>query len=400
MSRSILLLLMIAVVSLQACKGRGDTTPLPVADTLAQPCDTIPRISVTFIMGRDNSAYNPYYSLANQYYRLNPDERTEVVVDSLTALSQVLDWLRLHPADNGLPYGLVNIVSHGNEFVDLQMTVTPDGQRTSVESLRQAMADSLLLPPDCTIVDRHTLIYLHGCAVGQNQPLLDQLAIAFGGRAVVKASRLFEYYAYLSPNHNPQSIRHYFARTWYAFYHPDSAYSEAALVRQLRRRYPADTTHWGEGLRRRLQDNPSQLYHFSFTVPCLWDEVFPSSAQFPAVGSRQQQRRWVEESPQFRALLDSTHIPQRYFQTKFYRQTLLLDDDSLAYGLRVRARAGVICLIQPIVAPDSAGQHYLPFTPSPTDTAIFAFAHPVPMPAANPYVAFLGLAGSPIPLFL
>ena len=400
MSRSILILLMIAVVSLQACKGRGDTTPLPVADTLAQPCDTIPRISVTFIMGRDNSAYNPYYSLANQYYRLNPDERTEVVVDSLTALSQVLDWLRLHPADNGLPYGLVNLVTHGNEFIDLQMTVTPDGQRTSVESLRQAMADSLLLPPDCTIVDRHTLIYLHGCAVGQNQPLLDQLAIAFGGRAVVKASRLFEYYAYLSPNHNPQSIRHYFARTWYAFYHPDSAYSEAALVRQLRRRYPADTTHWGEGLRRRLQDNPSQLYHFSFTVPCLWDEVFPSSAQFPAVGSRQQQRRWVEESPQFRALLDSTHIPQRYFQTKFYRQTLLLDDDSLAYGLRVRARAGVICLIQPIVAPDSAGQHYLPFTPSPTDTAIFAFAHPVPMPAANPYVAFLGLAGSPIPLFL
>ena len=111
MSRSILLLLMIAVVSLQACKGRGDTSPLPVADTLAHPCDTIPRISVTFIMGRDNSAYNPYYSLANQYYRLNPDERTEVVVDSLTALSQVLDWLRLHPADNGLPYGLVKSLS-------------------------------------------------------------------------------------------------------------------------------------------------------------------------------------------------------------------------------------------------------------------------------------------------
>ena len=243
MSRSILLLLMIAVVSLQACKGRGDTSPLPVADTLAHPCDTIPRISVTFIMGRDNSAYNPYYSLANQYYRLNPDERTEVVVDSLTALSQVLDWLRLHPADNGLPYGLVNIVSHGNEFVDLQMTVTPDGSRTSAESLCQAMADSLLLPLDSTIVDCHTLIYLHGCAVGQNQSLLDGLARAFGNSATVKASKHFEYYAYLSANRNPQSIRHYFARTWYAFYHPDSDYNEAALVQQLRRRYPADTTH-------------------------------------------------------------------------------------------------------------------------------------------------------------
>ena len=241
MSRSILILLMIAVVSLQACKGRGDTAPLPVADTLAQPCDTIPRISVTFIMGRDNSAYNPYYSLANQYYRLNPDERTEVVVDSLTALSQVLDWLRLHPADNGLPYGLVNLVTHGNEFIDLQMTVTPGGSRTSVESLCQAMADSLLLPPDSTVIDRHTLIYLHGCAVGQNQSLLDGLAQAFGSSTAVKASKHFEYYAYLSANRNPQSIRHYFARTWYAFYHPDSDYNEAALVQQLRRRYPADT---------------------------------------------------------------------------------------------------------------------------------------------------------------
>ena len=395
-----LILLLLVVVSLQACKGRGDTAPLPVADTLAQLCDTIPRISVTFIMGRDNSAYNQYYTLAGLYYRLNPDERTEVVVDSLTALSQVLHWLTTHPAEDGQPYGVVNLVSHGNEFVDLQMTVIPDGPRTSAQSLRQALADTLLTPPDSTVIDRHTLVYLHGCAVGQNQPLLDQLAIAFGGRAVVKASRLFEYYAYLSPNHNPQSIRHYFARTWYAFYHPDSAYSEAALVRQLRRCYPADTTHWREGLRRRLQDNPSQLYHFSFTVPCLWDEVFPSLAQFPAVGSRQQQRRWVEENPQFRALLDSTHIPQRYFQTKFYRQALLLDNDSLAYNLRVRARAGVICLIQPLVAPDSAGQRYRPFTPSPNDTAIFAFAHLVPMSAAKSYVAFPGLAGSPIPPFL
>ena len=400
MSRSILLLLMIAVVSLQACKGRGDTSPLPVADTLAHPCDTIPRISVTFIMGRDNSAYNPYYSLANQYYRLNPDERTEVVVDSLTALSQVLDWLRLHPADNGLPYGLVNIVSHGNEFVDLQMTVTPDGSRTSAESLCQAMADSLLLPLDSTIVDCHTLIYLHGCAVGQNQSLLDGLARAFGNSATVKASKHFEYYAYLSANRNPQSIRHYFARTWYAFYHPDSDYNEAALVQQLRRRYPADTTHWREGLRRRLQDNPSQLYHYSFIVPCLWDEVFPSLAQFPAVNSLQQRHRWVADNAAFRALLDQTHIPLPYFQIKFYRQTLILDKDSLAYGLRVRARAGVICLIQPLTVPNSMGSPFAPFRPSLTDTAFFAFSRPRYLPLPPSLRTLKGLPGSPLPPFL
>ena len=392
--------MLIAVASLFACKGRGDAPALPIADTVADTAVALPRTSVTFIMGRDLSAYNPYYSLANQYYRLNPDDRTEFVVDSLTALSQVFGWLSDNPSPDGRPYGIVNIVSHGNEFVDLQMTVTPGGPRTSVQSLRQALVDSLLSPPDCHAVDHLTRIYLHGCAVGQNQPLLDLLAEAFGGRAVVQASKLFEYYAYLSLNRNPQSIRHYFARTWYAFYHPDSAYNETALVRQLRNRYPSDTTHWREGLRRRLQDNPSQLYHYSFTVPCLWDEVFTSLAQFPAVNSLQQRRRWVADNAAFRALLDQTHIPLPYFQIKFYRQTLILDNDSLAYGLRVRARAGVICLIQPLTAPDSMGSPFAPFRPSFTDTAFFAFSRPRYLPLPPSLRTLKGLPGSPVPPFL
>ncbi|MBO7576802.1 MAG: hypothetical protein J6T03_04970, partial [Bacteroidales bacterium] len=145
--------MLIAVASLFACKGRGDAPALPIADTVADTAVALPRTSVTFIMGRDLSAYNPYYSLANQYYRLNPDDRTEFVVDSLTSLSQVFGWLSDNPSPDGRPYGLVNIVSHGNEFVDLQMTVTPGGPRTSVQSLRQALSDSLLSPPDCHAVD-------------------------------------------------------------------------------------------------------------------------------------------------------------------------------------------------------------------------------------------------------
>ena len=395
-----LIILLFVVASLFACKGREDAPALPVVDTVADTAVSRPRSSVTFIMGRDNSSHNPYYSLANQYYRLNPDERTAIVVDSLTSLSQVLQWLRLHPADNGLPYGLVNLVSHGNEFIDLQMTVTPNGLRTSAESLCQAMADSLLLPPDSTIVDGNTLIFLHGCAVGQNQSLLDALAQAFGNRATVQASKLFEYYAYLSSNHNPQSIRHYFARTWYAFYHPDSNYNEASLLQQLRHSYPADTTHWREGLRRPLQDNPSQLYHYSFIVPCLWDEVYASPADMPLVNTRTRRCQWVADKADFRSLLARTQIPQDYFQVKFYRRTYILSDDSLAFGLHVKARAGVICLIQPLVVEDTAGNPYTPFTPLINDTAVFAFsqnAH-ILLPSSLQY--HLGLPGSPVPPFL
>ena len=363
-------------MSLLSCKDRGDIVPVQVAEVGDKvPCDTVRRSSITFIMGKDNSSYNPYYTLAGYYYRPSREDRTEVVVDSLTALSQVLDYLRSHPAENGLPYGLINLVSHGNEFVDLQMKVTPKGRRTSAEALFDAMLDGTLVPPDNGIVDSQTVVWLHGCAVGNNQLLLNVLARAFGDEngVKVKASKLFEYYAYLSQNRNPQSVRHYFARTWYAYYHPDSVMDEKAMVRQLRQRYSDDTTHWLEGLRRRFQTNPSELYHYSFEVPCTYEEVFGVGEPPVSVYGERQRRQWLEEHPEFVGLMEKTHIPQQYFQMKFYRCTYFHGDD-LVYGLKVKARAGVICLIQPLTETDTAGNPYMPYRPDESDSAIFAYS--------------------------
>ena len=384
-----------------ACTGSGTQVPLPieapVKSTPPPPSTTRRSPSVTFIMGSDDWTYNQYYTMANYYYRLDSADRTDVVVDGLTSLSQVFDWLRSHPVTHTvtppppidpslpqplshlsplhvpLPYRLVNIVSHGNEFIDLQATVTPNGPRISAASLHEAA----LIPPGSSVVDSNTLVYLHGCAVGQNQLLLDALAEAFGGGATVKASKLFEYYAYLSPNHNPQSISHYYARTWYAYYHPDSTIDERSLVRQLSKRYPADTVDWRAGLRRRFQNYPSELYHYSFVVPVRYTEYYDSPEDKPSVSSPKKRQQWIDNHPDFQSLLDSTHIPRQYFQVKFYRMTAVTDDDHIVTGLQARARAGVICLIQPLTASDlSEGEssHNTPFVPLPDDTAIFAFS--------------------------
>ena len=374
MNRRVLIVLL-AIVSLHSCKDRGDTAVVvtPVDTVQETLVDTVPRTSITFIMGTDNYSYNQYYTMADHYYRINPDDRTEVVVGDITSLKQVLDYLRDNPPANERPYGLINLVSHGNEFIDLQATVTPRGARISPQSIAKALADSILAVPDTTLVDSRTQVYLHGCAVGHNQALLDGLADAFGGRAVVKASKLFEYYAYLSPNKNPQSIRHYFARTWYAFYHPDSVFHENRLVRQLRRSYPHDTTRWREGLRRRIQENPSQLYHYSFVVSCSYSEIYGSLSNVPNVNSRSGREQWIAEHKEYGALLDSMRIPRKYFQNKFYMQ-VFEDGDSILYGLRVKSRAGVVCLIQPLVAAPTPECKYNPYVPDHGDTAIFAFS--------------------------
>ena len=360
------------------CCNHPDTNDID--DTLADSSisDTTevvtrPTNTITFILGDDKTAFNQYYDMAGHYYRLSSEENTDVVVDHLTSLKQVLDYLSKHPPADSLPYGLINLVSHGNEFIDLQMTVTPRGKRASGESIRKALARKQLTPPDSTIVDSNTIIFLHGCAVGNNLPLLDALSEAFGGRGRVVASRLFEYYAYLSRNKNPQSIRHYYARTWYAFYHPDSAFDEEEMVRQLSESYPDDSIDWREGLRRRFQDNPSQIYHYSFTVPCSYEETYSSAAEMPSVATRQKRQQWVDSHHDFQKLLASTHVPRSYFQIKFYRLTNLLDDNTIIYGLKVKARAGVICLIKPLTVADTLSP-YSPYRTSYKDTTIFAFS--------------------------
>ena len=387
MRHGLLLCAVLCAVSLLSCNGRDDTVPAQVSevcDTL--PCDTVRRTAITFIMGEDNSLYNQYYTLAGYYYRLNPEERTEVVVEGLTSLSQLLDYLSKHPTENGLPYGLVNIVSHGNEFVDLQMKVVPGGRRTSAEALFDAMLDGTLVPPESGVVDSQTVVFLHGCAVGNNQVLLNVLARTFGDEngVRVKASKLFEYYAYLSQNKNPISVRHYYARTWYAFYHPDSVMDEQAMVRQLRQRYPNDTTHWLEGLRRRFQNNPSELYHSSFEVPCTYEEVYGVGERLPAVNGPQQRRQWLKEHPEFAELMAVTHIPQQYFQLKFYRRTYLTEDEELLYGLVAKARAGVVCFIQPLTTTDTLGTPFVPYCPEDSDSSIFAYSTLRPTRVAGP----------------
>lgn len=369
-------------VFLQAChKQRKAALPVVQAEILAEiqmlASDTIPRTSITFILGEDHSPYNQYYTLANHYYRLNPDDKTEIVIDSLVSIKEVCEYLKTHPGKNDRPYGLINLVSHGNEFLDLRALVYPRGPRASVSALLKAVQDSVILPLDTLVLDEKSLIYLHGCAVGNNQELLNSLALAFGSKhngVRVKASKLFEYYSYLSKNKNPQSIRHYFARTWYAFYHPDSIPTSQGFVDRLTKRYPNDSVNWMEGVQRRFQSNPSEIYHFSFIVPAVWEDLYEDESLVPSVNSRGKRKEWMDSRPDFVEMLNQTNIPLNYFHLMYYRPVYKRKSETF-YGLRVRARAGVLCLIQPVLAEeDSLRAQLIAYRPAEDDPEYFQFS--------------------------
>jgi len=379
--RIIILLFCCAVFFLSCQKQQKAALPLVQGDVLREiqvfMADTVQRTSITFILGEDHTPYNQYYTLANHYYRLNPDDKTEIVIDSLISIKEVCDYLKAHPGKNNRPYGLINLVSHGNEFLDLRALAYPKGPRASAKTLLKAVQDSILLPLDTAILDGKSLIYLHGCAVGNNQELLNNLALAFGSRengVKVKASKLFEYYSYLSKNKNPQSIRHYFARTWYAFYHPDSIPGDAGFVERFAASYPNDSVNWLEGVQRRFQSNPSEIYHYSFVVPVVWEDFYEEESEVPSVNSRKKRKEWLENNQPLLDLISLTNVPIDYFQFLYYKPKYMRNSKEI-YSLRVRAKAGVMCLIQPVLATeDSLRAQLVAYQPAGDDPEYFQFS--------------------------
>jgi len=95
---------------------------------------TPPRSSITFILGKDEPGRNPYYKLADQYYRMSSSDKTEYVVDNLNNLLDVRNYLTRHRPSDGRPWGLINLVSHGNEFIDLAFYISRTGKMSRLFS--------------------------------------------------------------------------------------------------------------------------------------------------------------------------------------------------------------------------------------------------------------------------
>ena len=363
-----------------SCSKKKTENPVPPQVIAPSPvADTVKRSSITFVMGEDDERrQNPYYKLANFYYRLNLDDKTEIVIDTINSLLEVRDYLESHPPKNGHPWGLINLVSHGNEFIDLSAKVEPEGARASAKSIQEAVDAGKIKPIDTTLIDAKTTIYLHGCAVGNNTELLNALAVAFGGKqnpARVKASKLFEYYGYTSKNQNPQSVRRYFAKVWYAFSNPENTPDDKTLIKQLRQRYPNESTAWQEALDRPYQDNPSQLYHIAFGVPVTWDDLYDSKEKRPVLNTLKSRAEWLKRQTGFHQLMQQTKVPAQYFSITYYNVTLKNPQGELYYSVRAKARVHVTCIIQPLLSPEEdAHNRYEPLLPAPTDTCFFGFS--------------------------
>lgn len=189
------------------------------------------RRSITFVVGSDPAGAPPALSPAARHFREHPQERTDFVVTEVTSLSGLRDHLAQHPAEDGGPWGLVNIVVHADRQGAIDLPLVPEGSRADEDSLRTPPFS----PLSDAVLDGTSEIRIHGCGVGRFPGLLRALSRALGGddaqRPLVRAT---PFYTSFQEEPDPQDgTRRHICRVWQVT-QPEGRWEEGkALARRF-----------------------------------------------------------------------------------------------------------------------------------------------------------------------
>ena len=322
------------------------------------------RESITFILGDDNNAKNAYYREASLFYTENEAGRTDYIVSTCRSLLEVRDYLEDHTPCNRKPWGLINLVSHGNQWVGLSVKVTPNSRRTTSQRLLQCVEDGSFKSLPDSVVDEESEIFLHGCGLGNNPELLRSTALAFGGidtQPVVRASRYFEYYSSSRGPGNFINSQRYLAKAWFTHYKYGQRPTKDVLSIEFRDKYPESSVNWIEALLREAPRFAGDYYHYSFEVPLK--VVLPLPDDISVLFSEEQRVAYITSHMKVRAMLTETGIPAESFSWSAQRIYVDNEEGRRSPGILVKGSCTVVAIVKAL----SEGNGGRPIQPLFTD---------------------------------
>ncbi len=311
------------------------------------------RPSITFILGEDEDAGNPYYSLATSYYQNNPEGCTNYLVCDCRSLSDVRDYLANNYSDDGQPWGLINLVSHGNQWLGLSVKVTPQSKRATCDRILENIRNGKLKELPDSLIDSKTEIFLHGCGVGNNPGLVDAVGEAFGGstnKPKVRASKLFEYYSL--DDGAAKEIRRYFAHTWSICYKMGENLEKDTLCDLLGEKYPTSEIDWINALNRELPRWSGDIYYYTFEVPVKFTIKQCDINAMPNVNDEDSLMVWVKNQKEITGLLEKIEIPAEKFKWSVTTVYANEGKGKKSPALWIKGYCTVMCIIEPLVGGD------------------------------------------------
>ncbi len=314
------------------------------------------RDGVTFILGEDRNSDNRFYQAAFDYYSTDSFARTAHLERNLRCLADVRDYLLNHRPANGMPWGVVNIVSHSYEWGGLSVPVREGEGRTDLTSLRLAVISGALTPLPDSVVDCRTELRIQGCALGRDTALLRLLGIAFGGsgleRPSVGSSRYFVYYESARDGGQVVSADQFFAEYWYVVYPKGQRPGNTELAKRLAERYPNDSIDWRSALGRSGPRSPGDAWYRMLSLPATWVTIYPESSALPVVRTQAARRSWLEAQVELLNRLKGAGLGPDDFVWSV-RDTAVLDSGLRKPAILAVGRSTIACIEREMMVPDS-----------------------------------------------
>jgi hypothetical protein len=307
------------------------------------------RPSITFILGEDEDSTNSYYTLATEFYKNHPSERTETVVTGLRSLLAVRDYLAVQQPIKNVPWGRVNLVVHGNEWSGLAVPVLPDGQRTIGATLAEAVGSKALRPLPDFVADACTEFRIEGCGVGRDTTLLLAIRQALGGDGElpqVVSSPYFIHFSTVKKAGQTVSCKRELLEAWYAFYPKTYRPATAELARRFQKSYPKTQLDWQAALTQNPDSQPSGGYCHEFDLPVVWVVAYPDEASLPDLTKWREQRKWLTEQPELLVTLRDYEVPLDNFQWTFLKTKHQLGDGTEVPAIRAIGLCTVLTVLR------------------------------------------------------
>ncbi|MFK5890031.1 MAG: hypothetical protein QM486_04800 [Flavobacteriaceae bacterium] len=293
--------------------------------------------SITFILGTDKHPDNPFYRYAENYYRFNAKDKTELVVTTCRSLVEVHNYLIRHKPKNKVPWRCINLVSHGNQYLGLSVKVTPKSKRASAQEIWKYCNNGTLkkLPED--VINQQTIIALHGCGLGNNKDLLTAVKSAFSTHLAmpkIEASAYFEYY--VAKPYNMQKVTRFLAKSYNINFKMGYKPSNKIIERRFKTKYKNDSVDWHAALSRKQASKIGAVFYMSFNVPVKWIFTYDGMKDVPNLDTKSDRLNWVKQNAKIINDLQKIAISPQQFNWWMRRVYIKEKDDTKVAALWVK----------------------------------------------------------------
>lgn len=158
----------------------------------------------------------------------------------------IREFLRTQAAARGFgPWGEANIVSHGNA---VEWVILPFAGAKSVHlrrwDIKDLRTDARFSPSISSQLTTDSKLVIRGCAIGNDQGLLDEIRALFGGQTTVFAPKFLQFYEMkVTPPTATQPgstvARESFFEFFFFFAKQQTAPPDADCVTELKKKFPA-----------------------------------------------------------------------------------------------------------------------------------------------------------------